>query len=85
MNNLVQRVINVTPDWQAATALAEEVASDDVLALPSNQFPVEFEGDLGSAVPWQPGEWHSFPRINLARLRVRGQAGDRVTVVGGIW
>ncbi|MBA3709597.1 MAG: hypothetical protein H0W83_12355 [Planctomycetes bacterium] len=85
MNNLVQRVIDVTPDWQPATALVEEVASVDVLALPTNQFAVEFEGDLGSAVPWQPGEWHNFPRINLARLRVRGQFGDRITVVGGTW
>ena len=85
MNNLVQRVIDVTPDWQAATPLPEEIASVDVLALPGNSAPVEFEGDLGQSVPWQPGEWHAFPRINLARLRVRGQPGDRVTVVGGSW
>jgi len=36
-------------------------------------------------VPWQPGEWHSFPRINLADLQVRGQVGDRITLVGGTW
>ena len=85
MNNLVQRVISVTPDWQSASALPEEIASVDVLALPSNQHAVEFEGDLGQPVPWQPGEWHSFPRINLAHLRVRGQQGDQITVVGGSW
>jgi hypothetical protein len=56
-----------------------------VLALPTNTAPVEFLGDQGQAVPWQPGEWHSFPRINLADLKVRGQAGDRITVVGGTW
>lgn len=77
--------MDVTADWQAPTALAEEIASVDVLALPSNAAPVEFLGDLGQAVPWQAGEWHSFPRIDLARLRLRGQPGDRVTVVGGTW
>lgn len=85
MNNLVQRVIDVTPQWQPCSALGEEVASVDVLALPTNSGPVEFAGDLGDAVPWQPGEWHSFPRVNLADLRVRGQFGGRVTVVGGTW
>jgi hypothetical protein len=85
MNNLVQRVIDVGPQWQAAATLPEEVASVDVLALPTNSAPVEFLGDLGQAVPWQPGEWHSFPRINLAGLKVRGNQGDRVTVVGGTW
>ena len=85
MNNLVQRVISVTPDWQPATALPEEIASVDVLALPTNAGPVEFLGDLGQAVPWQPGEWHSFSGINLAALRMRGLLGDRVTVVGGTW
>ena len=85
MSNIVQRVISVTPNWQPATQLPEEIASVDVLALPTNQHPVEFEGDLGQAVPWQPGEWHSFPRINLALLKVRGQQGDQITVVGGAW
>ena len=85
MNNLVQRVIAVTGDWQAATDLPEEVASVDVLAVPTNTAAVEFAGDRGDAVPWFPGEWHSFSRINLALLRVRGQPGDHVTVVGGAW
>lgn len=85
MNNLVQRVIDCTPDWQAAATLPEEVASVDVMALPTNGGPVEFLGDLGQPVPWQPGEWHSFPRINLADIKVRGNLGDRVTVVGGTW
>jgi hypothetical protein len=85
MSNLVQRVITLTPSWQSPTALSEEIASVDVLALPTNSAPVEFLGDQGQPVPWQPGEWHTFPRINLADLQVRGQAGDRVTVVGGSW
>ncbi|MBA2481232.1 MAG: hypothetical protein H0V44_11265 [Planctomycetes bacterium] len=85
MNNIVQRVIDVTGQYRACSDLDVEVASVDVLALPTNTAPVEFEGDTGSPVPWQPGEWHSFGRINLALLRVRGQAGDRVTVVGGTW
>lgn len=85
MNNLVQRLITLTSEWQPASALPVEVASVDVLALPSNSAVVEFLGDQGQPVPWQPGEWHSFPRINLADLKVRGQAGDRITFVGGTW
>ncbi len=85
MNNIVQRVIVVGPEYQPCSILEEEVASVDVLALPTNAAPVEFAGDTGSPVPWQPGEWHSFGRINLALLRVRGQPGDRVTLVGGTW
>lgn len=85
MNNLVQRIIAVGPDWTPCSTLEEEIVSVDVLALPSNAAPIEFEGDTGDAVPWQPGEWHSFGRINLARLRVRGVLGDRVTLVGGTW
>jgi hypothetical protein len=85
MTNLVQRVIDCTPAWQAATTLPEEIATVDVLALSTNSAPVEFLGDTGQAVPWAPGEWHTFPRINLAKLQVRGQQGDRVTVVGGAW
>jgi len=85
MSTIVQRVIDLTSDWQAASALPEEIASVDVLALPTNQHPVEFLGDTGQVVPWQPGEWHAFPRINLAQLKVRGYQGDRITVVGGAW
>lgn len=85
MNNIVQRLIAVTGEWQSASSLREEVASVDVLALPTNAGPVEFLGDQEQPVPWQPGEWHTFPRINLADLKVRGQLGDRVTVVGGTW
>jgi len=85
MSNLVQRVIDCTPAWQPASALPSEIATVDVLALPTNSAAVEFLGDTGQAVPWQPGEWHSFPRIDLAKLQVRGQQGDRVNVVGGAW
>ncbi len=85
MNNIVQRVITIGLEYRPCSDLEVEVASVDVLALPSNVGAVEFEGDTGSPVPWQPGEWHSFGRVNLALLRVRGVPGDRVTLVGGTW
>ena len=52
MTNIVQRVIDCTPGWQAATTLPEEIATVDVLALSTNSAPVEFLGDTGQAVPF---------------------------------
>ena len=64
MNNLVQRRIVLTADWQPVSAVPL-VASVDVSCLPQNVGLVWFQGDDGSEVPWLPGEWHSFQRIDL--------------------
>ena len=49
---------------------------------PDNAGNVFFKGDDGSDVPWIPGEWHEFARVNLNDIQVKGTAGDVVTVVG---
>ena len=84
MHNLVQRRVVLTADWQPVSAVPL-VASVDVSCLPQNIGLVWFQGDDGSEVPWLPGEWHQFQRIDLGNLRVRGSPGDTLTVIGGTW
>jgi hypothetical protein len=84
MHNVVQRRISLTPAWQPLSALPL-IASVDVSCLPQNVGMVWFQGDDGSEVPWLPGEWHQFQRIDLGSLRVRGSVGDALTVIGGTW
>ena len=84
MHNLVQRRVTVTADWQLISEVSL-VASVDVSCLPQNVGLVWFQGDDGSEVPWLPGEWHQFQRIDLGALRVRGTPGDTLTVIGGTW
>ncbi|MCK6470877.1 MAG: hypothetical protein L6Q38_02480 [Nitrospira sp.] len=85
MNNVVMRIVEVTDQFAPLTDKEVEVASVEVSTPPTNNAPVLFMGDDGSEVPWVPGEWHGFQRINLADLKVKGNPGDKVTVVGGTW
>jgi hypothetical protein len=85
VNNLIQRIITVTADWQPLTERDLEVATIDVQSPPTNAAPVLFLGDTGQEVPWIPGEYHTLIRVNLADLRVKGTPGDIVTVIGGTW
>ena len=85
MNNIVMRKIVLTAAYQALTAKDVEVASVEVSTPPGNAGPAYFKGDDGSDVPWIAGEFHSFQRVNLADLMVKGTPGDVVTVVGGSW
>jgi len=84
MNNLIARIISVTSQYQP---LASErlVATITLSAPPGNSHPVYLQGDTGQDVPLVPGEWHIFQRVNLAEIRLKGTAGDKVTVVGGTW
>jgi len=84
MNNVLMRKIDVTAEF---TALVGErtVASVTISCPPTNAGSVTFKGDTGDEVPWVPGEWHTFSRINLAEIEVKGTPGDVVTVVGGTW
>lgn len=84
MNNIVQRRIVLTADWQPLCAWPL-IASVDVSCPPMNAGVVWFQGDDGSEVPWIPGEWHQFQRVDLASIRVRGTVGDAVTIIGGTW
>jgi hypothetical protein len=85
MNNVVMRKITVTASYQLLSAKSREVASVEVSTPPTNTNAVFFRGDDGSDVPWVPGEYHVFQRINLADIKVKGTPGDVVTVIGGTW
>ncbi len=84
MNNTLMRKVDVTGDW---TALAAErtVASVTISCPPGNAGNVVFKGDTGQEVPWVPGEWHTFQRVDLAEVEIKGTVDDAVTVVGGSW
>ena len=85
MNNVVLRTIPMTAAFQALSSKEVEVASVDVTCPPGNAHPVIFQGDDGSEVAWIPGEYHTFWRVNLGAIRVRGAPGDVLTLVGGTW
>jgi hypothetical protein len=74
----------LTADYQPLAA-EKVVGSFVISAPPSNDDDAIFLGDEGADVPWVPGEWHEFNRVNLAEVKVKGTPGDIVTVVGGTW
>ena len=84
MNNIIMRKLVLTADYQPLAA-ERVVGSFVISAPPSNDDDAIFLGDLGADVPWTPGEWHEFNRVNLAEVKVKGTPGDIVTVVGGTW
>ena len=84
MNNTIMRKIDVTADYQPL-ASGRLVGSVEISCSPDNAGAAYFLGDDGSDVPWVPGEWHHFRSVNLAEIKVKGTAGDVVTVVGGTW
>jgi hypothetical protein len=84
MNNFIMRKFTVSASYQPL-ASSRLVASVTISCPPGNVGNVNFKGDDGTDVPWIPGEWHDFQRINLAEVQVKGTAGDTVTVVGGTW
>ena len=84
MNNVTMRTLVLTGDYQPLAA-QRVVGSFTISAPPSNADDAIFLGDEGANVPWVPGEWHEFNRVNLAEIKVKGTPGDIVTVVGGTW
>lgn len=84
MNNVIMQKVVVTNQYQPLVA-NEAVVSVEISAPPTNAGTVYFQGDDGSDVPWVPGEWHEFKRVNIAQIKVKGTPGDIVTLVGGTW
>ena len=84
MNNVIMRRIVVTPDF-APLSSGQLIGSVEISASPLNSAAVVFEGDNGDEVEWLPGEYHSFRRVDLSSIRLRGASGDVVTIVGGTW
>jgi hypothetical protein len=84
MNNVLMRKVVVTEEYQPLAAEAA-VVTVEISTPPTNAGEVCFQGDDGSDVPWVPGEFHEFKRVNLAEIKVKGTLGDVVTIVGGTW
>ena len=82
MNNPIMRKIVVGAAYQALPSIR---GTFEVSTAPANVGVVFFKGDDGSDVPWVAGEYHTFERIDLASLQVKGTPGDVVTVIGGSW
>lgn len=83
-NNIVQRRITVTAEYVALSA-EPLVVTCEISCEPGNVGVVNFLGDDASDVPWRPGEWFRFERIDLADIQIKGTVGDHVTVVGWSW
>jgi len=84
MNNVIMREITLTDTYQPL-ATEQTVVSMTVNCLPTNAGNAIFKGDDGSDVPWLPGEWHTFYRVDLAAIEVKGTPGDKITLIGGTW
>ena len=86
MNNVILRKIVVTSSWQP---LSENplVASVTISTPPTNAATVLFrtKNEPAHEVPFVPGEWHDFQRVNLAEIEIKGTANDLVTLTGGTW
>lgn len=83
-NNTVMRKVDVGAAY-APLSETSLIASVEISALPGNAANVLFKGDDDSDVPWVPGEFHKFERVDLSEILVKGTVGDSVTVIGGTW
>ena len=84
MNNTIMRKIVVTDSYQPLVS-DSLVGSVTISCLPTNAGDVYFKGDDGSDVPWKPGQWIDFQRVDLSEIKVKGTPDDVVTVIGGTW
>jgi len=84
MNNVVMREVTVGASYAPLNGVPL-VCSVEITTPSANAGAVYFQGDDGSDVPWEPGEWHPFRRVDLSKIRVKGTPGDKVSVIGGTW
>jgi hypothetical protein len=84
MNNIIMRKIVLTVECQPLSPV-QLVASVEIAARTENYDDVIFQGDDGSEVPWVPGEFHLFQRVDLSAIQVKGEPDDVVTIVEGTW
>ena len=84
MNNVIMRTVAVTSGYRPLVS-GRLVATVTISCPPTNVGNVIFEGDDGAEVAWIPGQWDTFQSIDLASIRVKGNSGDVVTIVGGTW
>lgn len=84
MHNPILRTVAVTASWKPLTPVPL-VGTVDISAPPANSGNVEFAADDGGETFFIPGETHTFKRLDLSGLRIRGTPGDQVTIIGGTW
>jgi len=84
MNNTIMRKIVVTDSYLPLVS-ESLVGSVTISCLPTNAGDVFFKGDDGSDVPWKPGQWIDFRKVDLAAIEIKGTPDDVVTVIGGTW
>jgi hypothetical protein len=86
MNNVILRRIDVTGDWQPLSVV-RLVGTVTISTPPDNGGAVLFRttDEPAHEVPWVAGEWHTFHRVDLAGIEVKGSVGDVISVVGGTW
>lgn len=84
MNNVIMRKLTITAAYQPLVSTSI-IGSVVISCPPTNAGVVNFLGDTGNDIPWRPGEWHEFHNVDLSQIKVKGTAGDLVTVVGGTW
>lgn len=53
-----------------------------ITALDTNVAAVYFAGDDGTDVKVAVNNWFEFRGVDLASLRMKGTAGDKVTIIG---
>ena len=85
MNAVIMKKVAVTAAYKPLSVKDVEAATVEISAPPTNAGVVYFRGSDGSDVPWIPGEYHEFKRVNLAEIFMKGTPGDVVTIVGGTW
>lgn len=79
--NLVLRTITLTASYVPLSD-AVLVADFVVTALDTNAGPCFFAGEDGSDVKVAVNNWFEFRGVDLAQLRMKGTAGDKVTIIG---
>jgi hypothetical protein len=84
MNNTIMRKIDVTDSYLPLVG-ESLVGSVTISCLPTNAGDVLFKGDDESDVPWKPGQWIDFRKVDLAAIECKGTPGDVVTAIGGTW
>jgi len=86
VNNAIMRSFEITNGAVFEPIIAESVrGTAEISCPPSNTDNVVFEGDDGSSVEWEPGEYHDFVNIDFSTIKVKGTNGDKVTIIGGSW
>lgn len=84
MNNVIARKIDLTAGYQSLSQV-QLIATITLSSPPTNTETVYLKGDLGDDIPLVPGEWHIFHSVDLAKIEVKGTAGNVVTIIGGTW